>query len=212
MKRIEVGLWLISVLVIGLAAYEYYASQQQLTAYTWIPVYQSISTNDVADYKYSFTADKDTQYYIYLDVERQRDFEKLQCLIGAAFLRNQCAPEASRLDMDWEVLTSNAAIATGSTRRTPSTHSYWTQNVGKGVGEFAAHKGTLYAVNLHLHQALPELMVLHPKIKIAMHPLEFQAAQHTANITGLITVSLVAFVVLSLAGFYFYKEHRHKTG
>lgn len=210
MKKFELGLWFLAISVIGLASYEYYASQKLLTAYVWTPVYLPINLNQVAGFSYAFTADKDTSYYIYLDVERQREFEKLQCLIGAAFLESQCPAESSHLNLDWEVLVDNSAVASGSTLNNAITHSYWTHNVGKGIGVFDARKNNHYTVNLHLNQPLPEIMVLHPRIKIAMHPREFKAAQREADITGLVTVSLVAFVVLLVAGFYFYKERHLK--
>lgn len=215
-KKLELILWLIGAGVIGFAGYEYYHSQQLLTAYQWTPIYQAISLDKDADFSYEFTADKDTDYYIYLDVERTRDFEKLQCLMGAAFTKNQCHADSSHLDMDWNIVQNDMyddaqtklVIASGSSRTKTPVHTYWTHTVGKGIGVFTAHSGIHYLINLHVNQALTELMVLHPKIKIAMHPKEFNSAQADANRSGLITVSLVALVVLMFAGFYFFKE-RH---
>lgn len=210
MKKIEIGLWIFTILLIVLAGYEYNESQNTITGFNWTPIYEPVSLEEVGEFNYEFVADKDIKYYIYLDVERSRKFDKLKCLIGAEFKQHKCPPEDLLLDMEWQVNSSGQTIASGSTKENKEDHSYWMQTVGKGLGAFEATTGNTYQVSLKLNQPIKEIMPLHPKIKIAMHPREFKEAQFEASMTGLITVSLVAFAVLLLAAFYFFKEYKSR--
>jgi len=123
-----------------------------------------------------FTTGLDTTYALFVESERNIEFQRLECLMGMTNWQRSktCAGAPEVIDIEWRVMHDGQAVATGSSRN--SWGGFYSDSVAREVGHFAAQKDQRYSVVLDIRRDGGELNATHPKLLVQTHPGEWKDA------------------------------------
>jgi hypothetical protein len=167
--------------------------------HTWTPVRVPISLTPGTITSPEFKTDLDANYEINIEVDREIDFDKLDCLLGISFM--PCSDVPSLIDMSWSVTSEGTTVATGSSADVNL--GGWGPTIERTIGRFRARRGRKYVAHLNVNKDASELAVTNPRLEIGVHPSEYKGNMILAMLAatvgwGSILLSVFAFLIVGL--------------
>lgn len=165
-----------------------------------------------------FTAGLDATYALFIESERNIEFQRLECLLGMTTLQRSkiCADAPEVIDIDWRVLHDGQAVATGSSGN--SSGGFYSGSIAREIGRFAAEKGQRYSVLLDIRRDGGELNATHPKLLVQTYPgawkdavVGYMLASELRTI-GIATFAAAGVLTLVLTPLIGYLHRRCKRG
>jgi len=121
-----------------------------------------------------FKIDDSSEYLINIDFERKIEFQKLSCLIGMETLYpDRCKDIPDTINLTWTLFKDDKVVAKGSSGDFKS-RGYFGETIGRTIGSFTGDKLAIYTFQVNILKNAEELDKTNPKIKIEVHPDEYE--------------------------------------
>lgn len=137
--------------------------------YNWQPVSQPVALTPGPIETAQFETNKDAYYEIAIDVNKNMDAERTECLLGIDPGQDpqRCKDMASVVDIAWTVTKNGAKVTDGSSA--DSREVYTSDRVGRVIGEFWGTRGSRYAVSLKVNRDGSPLATADPRLIVKMN-------------------------------------------
>jgi hypothetical protein len=145
----------------------------------WInlePVHSPVGLEQGQPTTVTFVPHHSAEYLIEIEVERSLPFDEVSCLLGiGAAVSNNCKTVRSRIDLAWEIHTTDTGelLARGSSAE--ETGGAWGDTMSRIVGRFLAEAGVSYDLVVASKAAEVLPASLNPHISVKIDPLVSKA-------------------------------------
>lgn len=136
---------------------------------------------------------RNVEYLIEIEVDKNRSFEELNCLLGINSEVETCSSAGSVVDITWTLSGAGSAIGSGTSRYEKG--AAWGKSISRTIGRFRV----AYEIDcvLEVRSALngQELAATNPRIVVRPHPMASKGTVVAAQ------AAMWIGMVLAVAGF-----------
>lgn len=174
---------------IGAAIIFYSYAQYVALSVNGMTKHQAIILNKPETYQFDFIAERDEDYELSLEVERDLTFSKQHCLLG---MQNpDCSTIEEKLNIAWSIVTNGQMIKAGQSQKSKKARIGST--ISKVLTEFSGSKGQHYQISAQVVEADERLT--EGNIVIAVNALLLEKTTIKQSF-----YSAIAYIFLLLAG------------
>ena len=189
------------------------ASFKILTLHEWMPLNLPVTLEQGEIRTPEFTTDLDGQYMVELFVEDQPETDRMDCLLGTAYvLPERCKDTPEVLDLSWTLASGQSVVAQGGTSK--DNWGFWGSGSGRGIGRFTAQKGGQYTLTVNVHKDATVLAPWKPCIRVRAHNAvyeDYHILSQLALFAGTLGIlgGLALFVQIIIVRFRSYGSGKH---
>ncbi len=185
----------LSLMIITIGVSLYGLSLLVSNWYRWTPASFAVDLQSDTSNSSSFRVNLSTEYLIELAVDRSMPLEQLNCLLDVdltpKYREERCRAIPSPVDLKWQVFSSGAVVAEGTSQNQHS--GGWGSTVSRTIGRFHGNAGQEYFVRVESLKDASVLASTNPRITVGVHPIESKSYFVTAQL-----ISWLALVVVGV--------------
>lgn len=179
----------------------------------WVPLEVPISMETGSITTPEFHPVLETDYLIYIEVERKIEFERLNCLLGLETINplEQCKDTPELIDVSWTLNDGGRTIAKG--RSQDYRAGFYSDTIAREIGEFRGGKGRVATIRATINRDASELNGAKPKILVSVDPSEWKddvVAQQLDFFTGCV-FGLLGVAATLLGGILEFRRRRSRS-